>query len=222
MCAAFLGDANLPHAALNHYKDGRQMLIQDLYERYSALEFSYASDRAVAILGLQKRLARAFETWATYGLFAIYLHRGLLWMRDQAEPMKSIAQPSGRYVPSWSWFSKMGAIKYMDLKFDSVKWTDDFESPFIGEASGGSMGFSGMRTASGAPVVRALAKDLKLSKAELLKNAIFDDRDDFEVHDLLFAVICHGLEPGLISLASPEQLPRSGSVGPTILPQYAA
>ncbi|CAI0644219.1 unnamed protein product [Colletotrichum noveboracense] len=187
--AAFLGDANLPHAALNHYKDGRQMLIQDLYERYSALEFSYASDRAVAILGLQKRLARAFETWATYGLFAIYLHRGLLWMRDQAEPMKSIAQPSGRYVPSWSWFSKMGAIKYMDLKFDSVKWTDDFESPFIGEASGGSMGFSGMRTASGAPVVRALAKDLKLSKAELLKNAIFDDRDDFEVHDLLFAVI---------------------------------
>ncbi|KAF3808107.1 hypothetical protein GCG54_00012687 [Colletotrichum gloeosporioides] len=187
--AAFLSDANFPHSALNHYKDGRQMLIQDLYERYSALEFSYASDRAVAILGLQKRLARAFETRATYGLFAIYLHRGLLWRRNQAEPIKSIAQPSGRHVPSWSWFSKMGAIRYMDLKFDSVKWTNDIESPFIGEASGGSMGYTGVRTASGAPVVRALAKDLKLSKAELLKNAIFDDRNNFEVHDLLFAVI---------------------------------
>ncbi|KAJ0377137.1 hypothetical protein COL26b_004576 [Colletotrichum chrysophilum] len=83
----------------------------------------------------------------------------------------------------------MGAIKYMDLKFDSVTWTDDFESPFICEASGGSMGFTGVRTASGVPVVRALAKDLKLSKAELLKNAIFDDRDEFEVHELLFSVI---------------------------------
>ncbi|KAK2737455.1 heterokaryon incompatibility protein [Colletotrichum kahawae] len=187
--SAFLGDANFPHSALNHYKDGRQMLIQDLYERYSALEFSYASDRAVAILGLQKRLARAFETRATYGLFATYLRRGLLWRRAQAEPMTIIAQPSGRHVPSWSWFSKMGAIKYMDLKFDSVKWTNDFESPFIGEASGGPMGFTGERTVSGAPVVRALAKDLKLSKDELVKNTIFDDRNDFEVHELLFVVI---------------------------------
>ncbi|KAH0431014.1 hypothetical protein CcaCcLH18_07428 [Colletotrichum camelliae] len=187
--SAFLGDANFPHSALNHYKDGRQMLIQDLYERYSALEFSYSSDRAVAILGLQKRLARAFETRATYGLFATYLHRGLLWRRDQAEPMKIIAQPSGRHVPSWSWFSKIGAIKYMDLKFDSVKWTNDLESPFIGEASGGSMGFTGVRSASGAPVVRALAKELKLSKDELLKYVTFDDRDDFEIHELLFAVI---------------------------------
>ncbi|KAJ0268728.1 hypothetical protein COL940_013125 [Colletotrichum noveboracense] len=52
-------------------------------------------------------------------------------------------------------------------------------------------------------------------------NALSNPGDPV-VPDKDIGIPCHGLEPGLISPASPEQLPRSGSVGPTILPQYAA
>jgi hypothetical protein len=103
--AALLGDANFPKSALEYYRDGRQLLIQDLYERYSGLAFTKYAYRAVAILGLQKRLARAFRTQAAYGFFAVYFARGLLWKRSDCRRMKRIIQPTGRRVPSWSWFS---------------------------------------------------------------------------------------------------------------------
>jgi hypothetical protein len=54
---ALLGDANFPTSAVSHYKDGRQLLIQDLYERYSGLAFTMPADRSIAILGLQERLS---------------------------------------------------------------------------------------------------------------------------------------------------------------------
>ncbi len=131
--AAFLGDANFPKSALEYYRDGRQVLIQDLYERYSNLVFTRPSDRAVAILGLQERLARAFRTQAAYGFFAAYFARGLLWKRRDARHMTRITQSAGRRVPSWSWLSKVGAIKYMDLKFKEISWAtaSDFENPLF-------------------------------------------------------------------------------------------
>ncbi|KAI1080445.1 heterokaryon incompatibility protein-domain-containing protein [Whalleya microplaca] len=76
--AAFYGDANFPESALKCCRDGRQVLVQDLYERYSGLAFTNRSDRFVAILGLQNRLARALRTKAAFGFFAIYFARGLL------------------------------------------------------------------------------------------------------------------------------------------------
>jgi hypothetical protein len=96
--AALLGDANFPTSAVAHYKDGRQLLIQDLYERYSSLAFTEPADRSVAILGLQERLSRTFTTKAAHGLFEAYFARGLLWRRRDWQRMRRIAQPSGRQV----------------------------------------------------------------------------------------------------------------------------
>ncbi|CAN9136397.1 unnamed protein product [Alternaria alternata] len=132
---ALLGDANFPTFAVSHYKDGRQLLIQDLYERYSSLAFTMPADRSIAILGLQKRLSRAFNTRAAHGLFDAYFARGLLWKRRYWQRMEHIAQPPGRQVPSWSSLSKHGSIQYMDatneLRFEKVSWaTDDFQNPF--------------------------------------------------------------------------------------------
>lgn len=79
MKAPFLGDAHFSDSALEYYRNGRQMLVQDLYEGYSGLAFSKNWDRLVAILGLQERLARAFKTQATYGFFSTYFARLLLW-----------------------------------------------------------------------------------------------------------------------------------------------
>ncbi|KAI0868529.1 hypothetical protein GGS24DRAFT_494486 [Hypoxylon argillaceum] len=131
--AAFLGDAKFPDSALEYYRDGRQMLVQDLYERYSRLAFTKNWDRPMAILGLQERLARAFKTQAAYGFFGTYFARLLLWKRRDSQRMTRIAQqPGSRYcMPTWSWLSKVGAIKYLDLKFQETNWAvKDFINPF--------------------------------------------------------------------------------------------
>ncbi|KAG8418424.1 hypothetical protein J3458_005839 [Metarhizium acridum] len=43
--ASFLADANFPKFALQYYRDGRQMSIQDLFERYSRQAFTDKPDR---------------------------------------------------------------------------------------------------------------------------------------------------------------------------------
>jgi len=108
------------------------MLVQDLYERYSRLAFTYSWDRPLAILGLQKRLARAFRTQGAYGLFGTYFARLLLWRRSGDRLMTRIEQRfrARHRAPTWSWFSKVGAIEYLDLKFQQIDWAeDDFENP---------------------------------------------------------------------------------------------
>ena len=80
------------------------MLYRDLYESYSKLELSYSTDRPVAIRGLEKRLLRALDTKGGYGVFDIYLRRGLLWQRDQAslERIDFSGKKEQELVPSWS------------------------------------------------------------------------------------------------------------------------
>ncbi|RYP04080.1 hypothetical protein DL765_010313 [Monosporascus sp. GIB2] len=167
--AAFLGDANFPESALEYYRDGRQVLVQDLYERYSALAFTTASDRSVAILGLQKRLERAFQTQAAFGLFAVYFGRGLLWQRRDMKPMRRIAWPRGRRVPSWSWFSKEGPIKYMSLQFEKIDWaTNEFKSPFQRQTAVGFKEPSDAREDRDLTALQGRARILHLTKLEML------------------------------------------------------
>lgn len=184
--AAFLGDANFPKLALDYYRDGRQVLIQDLYERYSALAFTRSSDRAVAILGLQKRLERAFRTQATFGFFATYFARGLLWKRGQIGSMKRIVQPPGRFVPSWSWLSMEGSIRYMELQFEKINWatTTDFKSPFIQCQTSVTIQSSGDMA-----ILPGLARRLHLAQLEILTYVIFDTEEAFEIGNLRCVVI---------------------------------
>ena len=185
-----LGDANFPKSALEYYRDGRQLLIQDLYERYSGLAFTKYADRAVAILGLQERLARAFRTQAAYGFFAVYFARGLLWKRSDYRRMKRIVQPIGRHVPSWSWFSKEGAIKYLELKFKEIDWaTEDFRSPFSRQLAPELEKSSALKSTGDVATLRGLARRITISKLDMLTYITLDEEREFEADDLRCVVI---------------------------------
>jgi hypothetical protein len=199
-----LGDANFPKSALEYYRDGRQVLIQDLYERYSGLAFTKPSDRPVAILGLQERLARAFRTQAAYGCFKVYFARGILWARRDERRMTRINLPAGRRVPSWSIFSKEGPIKYMELKFKEIDWAtaEDFENPFdralVPELEKSSeLGFGG-----DLETLRGLARSMTVTRWEKLNYIIFDEEGEFEIDDLRCVVI------GRDKVASGEDNPK--------------
>ncbi|KAI1451719.1 hypothetical protein F4805DRAFT_463486 [Annulohypoxylon moriforme] len=188
--AAFLGDANFPESALEYYRDGRQVLVQDLYERYSGLAFTKPSDRSVAILGLQKRLERAFQTQAEFGLFSVYFARGLLWKRRDIKFMKRIPWPHGRQVPSWSWCSKEGAIKYMNLQFEKIDWAmEEFKNPFKRKATVSFEGQSDVTQVRDLSILRGQARELRLTKLEMLVRISFDTDEEFDVEELRCVVI---------------------------------
>jgi hypothetical protein len=104
-------------------------LYQDLYERYSNLALSFNTDRPTAIKGLETRLIRTFETAGGYGVFDLYLHRGLLWQRS-GDNLKRITGFRGERIPSWSWMAYDGGIRYMDIPFGEASWSKDIVSPF--------------------------------------------------------------------------------------------
>jgi hypothetical protein len=188
--AALLGDANFPKSALEYYRDGRQVLIQDLYERYSGLAFTKPSDRPVAILGIQERLAGAFQTQAAYGCFAVYFARGILWKRRDDRRMTRIDLPAGRRVPSWSWFSKEGPIKYMELKFKEIDWaTEDFENPFDRQLAAEPEKCSGFGDGGDLATLRGLARRMTITKWDMLNYIIFDEEGEFKIDDLRCVVI---------------------------------
>jgi hypothetical protein len=188
-----LGDANFPKSALEYYRDGRQVLIQDLFERYSGLAFTKPSDRPVAILGLQERLARAFKTHAAYGCFEVYFARGILWMRRDDKRMTRIALPAGRSVPSWSWFSKEGPIKYMELKFKEIDWatTGDFQNPFAGPLAAEPEKSSELGGGGDLATLRGLARKMTMTDWEMLNYIVFDvfDEEKFKIENLRCVVI---------------------------------
>ncbi|KAM7215588.1 Heterokaryon incompatibility protein (HET) domain containing protein [Rhypophila decipiens] len=126
--AAFLGDPSFPSVAMRSTRGFKILLCQSLYKTYSALQFSKAYDRSIAIAGLEQRLIRAFRTQGGYGVFdSPFFGRSLLWKRDErATPaMKPIIFPADKKyygVPTWSWMAYEGIITFMDLPFSGVEW----------------------------------------------------------------------------------------------------
>lgn len=196
--ARLLGDANFPKFALQYYRDGRQILVQDLFERYSSLAFTKPTDRAVALLGLQNRIAAAFKTRAAYGLFSVYFARGLLWRRGDGDSrMTPITWPSSHPVPSWSWLSKAGPIKYPEIEFAEIEWAgSNFLNPLKG------------REEERDQKVRVLlGKASSLSLKEDDRACItFDTRDDYNLDQLCGVILgrdkpkLSGEEPNVYAL----------------------
>lgn len=108
--------------------DGRRGMkiayFQDLYKQYSRLQFTRIEDRAVAILGLENRLRKAYRTEGGFGIFddgpdGGLFHRSLLWRRgveqDDQPNMQAIVFPVERRtaVPKWSWMAYAGPIDYL-------------------------------------------------------------------------------------------------------------
>ncbi|KAH8680098.1 heterokaryon incompatibility protein-domain-containing protein [Tricladium varicosporioides] len=129
MKAHFLSDSNFPDSVSIRGIENRALLFKFLFERYSRLALTNPTDKSIAISGLQSRLARAFETEGSYGIFQCYLHRSILWQRspvsgDEIKRLERIKYPSDWNVPSWSWMGYMGEISYMDIPFEQVEWSD--------------------------------------------------------------------------------------------------
>lgn len=165
------------------------VFIQELYEKYSSLVFSHASDRAVAIWGIQKRLDKASKEKDGENMVRQpFLSRSLLWQRNQAKPMKRITHSSGLRVPSWSWLSREGAIKYKRFQVGTTDWEMAFSTNLTQEESLrklGTMGYIGISSRSSIPTVRAEARNLNNTMEEHRGKIIFDEKDDFKISNLM-------------------------------------
>lgn len=146
--AAFLGDPNFPEVAILSRHSEREtsrgekiLYYQDLYMKYSRLDFTRWEDRAVAMEGLERRLSRGFKSRGKFGILddsagvsnRSLLHRSLLWHRGADEPSltRIYFLPDRQKAPSWSWMAYRGGIDYLNVPFDGVDWESrDIRSPW--------------------------------------------------------------------------------------------
>ncbi|KAL2689153.1 hypothetical protein Neosp_003205 [[Neocosmospora] mangrovei] len=160
----FLGDSSFPNLGLQYYKDERIQLVQHLYRVYCALELTKSADRSQAILGLQKRLSRTFESRADYGVICGYFERTILWQAKTSSSLSRIPYGDERAVPSWSWMECIGEIRYMDIPFRQVSWTGNPKNPTENVPEGAE--WDGQLTAE--------ASQLLIEEDELLSRAVID------------------------------------------------
>ncbi|WKT51091.1 hypothetical protein QSH57_016061 [Fusarium oxysporum f. sp. vasinfectum] len=177
--SALFADSDFPRAILKYYKGGRITLFQNLYEKYSRLNFSYTSDRPVAILGLEKHLSYVLQTRGEFGVFEQYLARSLLWSRPENILLNSITFQDDYHVPSWSWMAHEGPITYANIPFDEVEWSTDCLL-----RSGEETGTNSKRT-----VLKAVARDLKLDKLDMHDRVKLDEGSGFELSNLRGVVL---------------------------------
>ncbi|ORY60792.1 uncharacterized protein BCR38DRAFT_411908 [Pseudomassariella vexata] len=192
--AAFLGDSDFPTLALEYFRGGRIVHFQGLYEMYSRLAFTNPTDRSVALLGLEQRLARTFKMQGDYGILEGFLERSLLWRAEKPYGMKRISFPPGRGCPSWSWMAHMGAIGYLEIDFNRTDWSkEDFRNPF---ELGSLRRTYGERGGKGVVELAALARVLDIDRVEFSKRIILDEVDGGEAN--LFKCIVIGKEKGMV------------------------
>jgi hypothetical protein len=216
--ASFLGDPNFPQVAQRDSKGARIRLFQILYQQYSRLGFSVATDRPVAIAGLETRLIDAFDTSGGFGLFERYLGRSLLWTRaaDVLRLAKISFPPAPTNpVPSWSWMAYEGAISFLDLPFGKIEWTVDveFRSPDYtpkGTPSRASRGRMSSNRNGRRTVLRVVARPFDVVPAgtcasDYLSDIVWDDPTAPHKHDQLRCVVIGRLKPESDTPADPAQ-----------------
>lgn len=123
----WLGDSSFPRTAERLDRQLSDSMFEDIFTQYSSLGLSHATDRPVAIAGLESRLAQFYRMRTAYGVFfedaagqwrasrADYPRRCLLWKRASATALRPIdftAAGAATTVPSWSWMACSGAIQY--------------------------------------------------------------------------------------------------------------
>ncbi|KAI1212730.1 uncharacterized protein F4807DRAFT_457529 [Annulohypoxylon truncatum] len=175
--SSFLSDPNFPNSTIGYQKGMRIKFFQYIYSKYSALGFSYETDRSVAMFGLEKRLARTYKVRARYGILDDeFLHRSLLWQKAE-EPLRKIEfGRNNDKVPSWSWMAVMGSIKYMDAPFDLMEWNEgEIKSPLKGDLKEVNRVWT-------QPVSDFIVPARSVSQ-EVNPKDLFYDRPEYEVND---------------------------------------
>lgn len=181
--SSFLGDSDFPNSALGYFKGARILLFQNVYQMYSALSFTHASDRCIAIKGLEARLLRVFDTNGGFGVIDRYLHRSLLWQREQGSALVPITYPDGKHVPSWSWMAYSGRISYLDAPFDGVDWVRDVLSPFTSKT--GHRQHWEVDLTTKPHLLHVTGRSFEMDPTELSQRITFDKDDDtMSVEDL--------------------------------------
>lgn len=121
--ALFLGDPGFPRGLGMRTTDSRIKLVQSLFRTYMRLDITNPTDRALAISGLEKRLASTFETACQFGIFEKYMWRCLLWTRaPESRGLRQVEYTDFRAPPSWSWMAYDGEIEYIDVDAERVEW----------------------------------------------------------------------------------------------------
>ncbi|KAH8663694.1 heterokaryon incompatibility protein-domain-containing protein [Tricladium varicosporioides] len=120
----FMHDSNFPNKLFRSGFYTTLEFIQALFVDYSQRNLTQKTDRAVAISGLQSRIADTLQTKSRYGVLQKYLHRNLLWHAPDNKKLERIPYP-GRDVPSWSWMAYTGSVQFAKIPFGRVKWKNN-------------------------------------------------------------------------------------------------
>ncbi|CZR70242.1 uncharacterized protein PAC_20143 [Phialocephala subalpina] len=174
--AQFLGDPQFPSVTLRSNHAKRIRLFEILFERHSNLGLSFASDRSFAIAGLERRMAKGFDTEIAFGIFKSYIHRSLFWRRSGDKLMRKIEYPKARPVPSWSWMAYDGNITYADIPTKEVEWSSDVELLLINGRD---------ENATASPELKALVIGINIIEIAREKwQLILDVKDDVDIQKL--------------------------------------
>ncbi|KAJ4387278.1 hypothetical protein N0V93_007867 [Gnomoniopsis smithogilvyi] len=177
----FLGDSDFPSFGLQFYKDERIRLVQHFYETYSTLALSYATDRTKAVAGLQRRIARVFNSEVTYGIVWNWLERTLLWRAAQSGSLTRIVYTeTAEAPPSWSWMAYEGPISFLEIHFAGVEWAGNVHKP---------------SPAEGYERVQAEATGLCLNGADLMERVVLDVQDVESSQDSWMCVLIGKAKP---------------------------
>ena len=129
--AGVFGDPQFPTLAIRQ-AGAHHPVFQAMFKRYSRLELTRATDRPIAVAGIQRRLANAIQSGIAFGVFDKFehLHRSLLWRRAGNRFLKLRKNEPSR-PPTWSWTAFDGAIDYLKVETTKVRWNEriKFEIP---------------------------------------------------------------------------------------------
>lgn len=121
-----MSDPDFPSQAASYNRGMKIMFYQALYQHYSGLGFSKMPNRAVAMESLEKRIFATFQTRGAYGVMDEFLHRTLLWQRQDRSPDGALGgivfDENDRTPPSWSWMAVKGKIGFLPVEFGTVDW----------------------------------------------------------------------------------------------------
>lgn len=165
------------------------MLYQDLYTRYSRLQFTRNFDRPVAIAGLEHRLIHDLNIRGGFGVLDDerkgLLRRSLLWRRAAGQSSLSKINfkeargllPMLSTPPTWSWMAYEGAIEYIHPDFGQVDWEkQEIVSPWSNKPLE-TWSYSGDRSTSplGIPVMARKIYTKKVDDLVANGSIVLDD-----------------------------------------------
>jgi len=80
----------------------------------------------MAMKSLENKIFATFQTKGAYGVMDEFLHRTLLWKRQDQSLDGALARiefkEKDRTPPSWSWMAVKGKIGYLPVEFGTVDW----------------------------------------------------------------------------------------------------